>query len=576
MSGAERSERWRSDPRWRRAAALGSVWAASEITLGSFLHNLRFPFRGHALTAIAVLLLSGAHRRWGGRGVVARAGLVAAIMKSASPSAVLLGPMVAIGMEGLSFELGLLIGRGGLAGCLLGGALAMSWTFVHLLLSLLLVYGSNLAAAYEQLVVIVSRTTGSVPLGAAGPLVAVALLNASVGIVAALSGWHVGGRGDATAAAPPLTASSAPRPSRGPGRVTPRLPLLVALLAAVPRGLVAISRAPLAAACAGTAALLAGAVLRYGEALRRLLRPGFWVGLLAIAGGAALVLNSSSGASQAAALDIAARMTARAMFVSACFAAIGVELSHAGLRAWLGGHGGGALLGAADAAFATLPEVVAAAPAARDLLKRPAAALASMLPRLDALLEEVARPPRRPPTVIVTGERGSGKTTLATAAVESLRASGLTVGGILAPGVVRDGKRYSFDVVNVRTGRSVPLGCREAAAGWIEEQCFWVSPEGLALGREALSPEGADVMVLDEVGPWELAGSGWSAELDALARGDVPLLLVVRRQCLAAVVERWHLDGAAVFAVGEADAARVAGALSAAAPGPNPEARRLP
>ena len=44
------------DPLWQRAAVLGSLWAASEIVLGSFLHNLRVPFSGHSLTAIAIVI----------------------------------------------------------------------------------------------------------------------------------------------------------------------------------------------------------------------------------------------------------------------------------------------------------------------------------------------------------------------------------------------------------------------------------------------------------------------------------------------------------------------------------------
>jgi nucleoside-triphosphatase THEP1 len=258
-------------------------------------------------------------------------------------------------------------------------------------------------------------------------------------------------------------------------------------------------------------------------------------------------------------------MTLRAMFVTACFAAIGVELSHPALRAWLWGHGGGSLLGAADAAFATLPEVIASLPTARDLVSHPAEALASMLPRLDALIEGLARPPRCAPTVIVTGGRGTGKTTLAAATVERLRASGLKVGGILAPGTFRDGKRFSFDVVDIASGASRILACRERREGWTDEGSFWVAPDGLTLGRAALSAEGADVMVVDEVGPWELRGSGWSAELDALAQGDVPLLLTVRRECVAAVVSRWRLDAAEVFVVGEAQPERITEALSAAA-----------
>jgi nucleoside-triphosphatase THEP1 len=564
MSGLRRADRWRSDPRWLRAAALGGVWAALEIVVGSFLHNLTVPFRGQVLTAMAVLLVSGAQRRWGQRGVVARAGLVAAIMKSASPSAVLLGPMLAIGMEGLGFELGLAIGRGGLAGCVIGGALAMTWTVLHPLLTMLLNYGMGLVEAYRQLVVLAAEQLGPLPLGAAGPLAAVALLSVCAGIAAAVAGWRVGGGADVpTVMAAGSWAPPAP-PLRSAVEVRASLPLLVLLLAALPLGLVALSRVPLAVAGASLAVLLAGAGVRYRTALRRLLRPGFWIGVLMIAGTAALVLRSRSGAAPSAALAIAVLMTLRAMFVTACFAAIGVELSHPGLRAWLGRHRGGALLGAVEAAFATLPRVVASVPAARDLVRRPVAALASVLPTLDALVGELARPRRRAPVVVVTGERGAGKTTLAAAAVERLHASGLRVGGVLAPGTYRDGKRFSIDVVAIPTGARLPLARRETTSGWVDERSFWVNPVALALGREALSIDDADVVVVDEVGPWELRGSGWSGDLDALVQRDVSLLLVVRRECLPAVLSRWRLEATVVFDVEETQPERIAAAISGA------------
>ncbi|MGD1147718.1 MAG: nucleoside-triphosphatase [Thermoanaerobaculaceae bacterium] len=567
MSGRPGARQWRSDPRWLRAAALGSVWAASEIILGSFLHNLKVPFRGHALTAIAVLLVSGAQRRWGQRGVVARAGLVAAIMKSASPSAVLLGPMLAISMEGFAFELGLGLGRGGLLGCLIGGVLAMSWTLLHMLLSLLLSYGANLIEVYRQLVALAAQQLGPLPFGAVGPLAALAMLNMTVGAAAALTGWRVGGRastqdldGGAAALAPVPV-----RLSRPAVRVTPRLFFLVLTLAALPIGLVALSRASLATACIGMAVVLAGAGLRYRAALRRLARPGFWVGVIMIAATAALVGRLGSGAPLPAALTVAAMMTLRAVFVAACFAAIDVELAHPGLRASLERHGAGALLGAAEAAFATLPEIIASVPSGRDLVRRPAAALASILPRLDALVDGFTRDAAQSRVVILTGERGSGKTTLAAEAVERLRSAGLKVGGILAPGTLRDGTRFSFDILDLSTGESLPFGCREPRPGWLEEKCFWVSQDGLALGRVALARSEVDVLVVDEVGPWELAGSGWSRDLETLVGRDVPLLLVVRHACLAAVVSRWCLSAAEVFEVSEAGPDRIAEPLLAAA-----------
>jgi len=347
--------------------------------------------------------------------------------------------MVAISMEGLSFELGLAVGRGSLVGCAIGGALAMSWTFVQLLINLLIQYGANLAEAYRQLVAIVAERAGSVPLGAAGPLAAFALLNASVGAVAALAGWRLGARGEVLARAGVAARAAAAPSVRASGRVTPRLPLLPALLAALPLGLVAISRAPLWASGVGTAAFLTAAGLRYRGTFRRLLRPGFWASLLVITVGSALLLRSASGTPPSPRWGSRFAMMLRALFVTTCFAAIGVELSHPAVRAWLGNHGGAALFGAVEAAFATLPEVVASVPTARDLVRRPGAALAVMLARLDTLVEGPALAPGRPAVVVLTGERGAGKTTLAAAVVERLRASGLRVGGVLAPGDFRTG-----------------------------------------------------------------------------------------------------------------------------------------
>jgi nucleoside-triphosphatase THEP1 len=556
---------WRSDPRWLHAAALGSLWATSEIVLGSFLHNLKVPFRGHALTAIAVLLLSGAQRRWGGRGVVSRAGLVAAVMKSASPSAVLLGPMLAISMEGFAFEAGLAIGRGGLLGCVIGGVLAMSWTFLHLLLSLLLSYGTNLVEVYRQLVGSAAQQLGPIPFGVVGPIAALALVNMAVGVAAAATGWRAGGHHAAAATA--QEGSQLPlRLARPAPPTTPSLPVLVFLLAALPLGLTALSRVSLPVAAAGMAVFLTASVLRYRAALRRLLRPGFWIGVLTITLTATLVMRFGSGAAMPAALAIGAAMTLRAMFVAACFAAIDVELAHSGLRAWLGHHGAGALLGATEAAFATLPEVIASVPSARELVRHPGAAAASMLPRLDTLVEQLAAAPRTAPVVVVSGERGAGKTALAAAVVELLRTSGRRVGGVLAPGTWRDGARFSFDVVDLATGARRPLACREPRDGWRAEGSFWVNPAGTALGRTALATDRADVVVVDEVGPWELRGAGWSSELERLRAGVAPLLLVVRRNCLDAVVARWSLASAAVFDAANASPPQVAAALQTPEP----------
>src|SRR5271169_5599624 len=94
---------------WRKAAVLGSLWACFEITLGSFLHNAQFPLSGHILTGIGIALLVAGRRLWPEKGLLWRAGLICAAMKSISPSAFILSPMIAISIEGFLLETGVLV-----------------------------------------------------------------------------------------------------------------------------------------------------------------------------------------------------------------------------------------------------------------------------------------------------------------------------------------------------------------------------------------------------------------------------------------------------------------------------------
>ena len=382
------------DPRWHQAAILGSLWAAAEIVLGSFLHNLGVPLSGHIMTAIGVMLLVAGHRRWGQRGLIWRAGLIAAAMKSASPSAVLLGPMLAIAIEGFAMELATRLLPRRLAGYMLGGALAMSWTLTHRLLSWLLAYGGNLVTVYERLVAFAERQLGPVPLGAWGPIAALAAVNLAAGCAAAAAGWSI-------AAAPPLEQDEpAPAPSARPGGAprpparAPSLPALAAVLVALPLGMFALGRVPLAAAAAIVLGVALAAWARYPGALRRLRRPSFWLGLaiLTVLAGALFLAERAPGQAPLAGFQIGLTMSLRAVFIALGFAAVGAELANPRIRDWMASRGAAAYLAALETAFAALPEAIAALPPARVLLRQPRRAIGSLLPHLERRLGDARRP----------------------------------------------------------------------------------------------------------------------------------------------------------------------------------------
>ena len=555
---------------WQRAAVLGSLWAASEIVLGSFLHNLGVPFSGHILTAIAVALLVGGHRIWPQTGLIVRAGLIAAVMKSASPSAVLLGPMVAIAMEGLAMEAGVRLARGRLGGYLVGGALAMSWTLFHKLGGFLLTYGGDAIRVYVDLVAWAERQVGPVPLGPWGPLAVLAALNLAVGAAAAGVGLRLAGRAGTVGPAPWLGAElSTWRRRMDPGSAGTFAPSLAALagwIVALGLGLFAFTRVGLLskAALAGLAVL--AAALRSRRALRRLGRPGFWFSLLLVtlvAGAVFGGLSTRPGTDWLGGLAAGLGMSLHAVFVTTCFAALSGELTHPWVRSRFDRIGGGQLPRAVQAAFATLPMVIAALPPGRELLRRPATALAGLLPRLDAWLAGLDSGGRV--VGVVTGERGEGKTTFAGELVSSLRARGLRVAGLLAPGEIRNGVRWSIDLVDLGTGQRWPLATRDHASPWPALGSFRVDPEALERGSAALAAaaaSGADLVVVDEVGPWELAGQGWASALASLRREAVPLVLVVRRKFVGEVLERVALDGATVWNVESASVDEVAATIA--------------
>ncbi|MDD5210766.1 MAG: hypothetical protein PHV36_15370, partial [Elusimicrobiales bacterium] len=176
-----------NNPLWRKAAVLGSLWAASEIVLGSFLHNARIPFSGRLLTGIGIAILVAGHRLWPEKGLLWRTGLVCAAMKSVSPSAVLLSPMIAIFTEGLLAELAVRLLGANAAGYLLGGGLIMSWGLVHKIGKMLLIYGPGSVALYAKGLEKIRELLGS-PGGVWGPVMALIGLYFLAGLAAALVG----------------------------------------------------------------------------------------------------------------------------------------------------------------------------------------------------------------------------------------------------------------------------------------------------------------------------------------------------------------------------------------------------
>jgi hypothetical protein len=191
---------------WLRAALLGSVWASIEIVLGSFLHNIRFPITGTILAAIGTVLLVAGSTFWKETGLLWRTGLICALMKSISPSALIFGPMIGILVEAVLLEGAVRLFGRTLPAYLLGGALATLMPILQQIVGILFTYGFDVARLYIALYEFAAK---SLHIHSFGPLDLLLLLlgmNIVLGAVAGALGRIVG---RLALEQPPLAASAA-------------------------------------------------------------------------------------------------------------------------------------------------------------------------------------------------------------------------------------------------------------------------------------------------------------------------------------------------------------------------------
>ncbi len=150
--------------------------------------------------------------------------------------------------------------------------------------------------------------------------------------------------------------------------------------------------------------------------------------------------------------------------------------------------------------------------------------------------------PLAPSSLILwVGPKHSGKTGGATRLVPAARTAGFVAAGCLAPSVYANGSLIGFDIVNLCSGERTALARREAAPGADREFHFTI--EGLALGNKALDPlttKDADLIIIDEYGPLELAFQGWRAATDRLMASTGAVLLLVVREELADEVQQLY------------------------------------
>ena len=449
---------------------------------------------------------------------------------------------------------------------------------VQRMLTALIAFGPDVVRLYVEAYNFASRSLGVTRFG---PFDLIATLIAAewvVGVTAAALGLSIARRAAGMPAGAPLpggaigVASGAPIVAEGSWSIG-RLGLVSAGLLA---GMAVLSFAPLWIGALYVAACAAFVLKTYPRASARVRRLSLWIELAGVMLLAGLLLGGvrHGAAGIAEGLHAGLAMVLRAVLVLFGFTAVSVELRNPVILSWVERRRMRGLSDALGIAFGALPAFTAAFARPDATWRRPVAMAATLVAQANALAESQSGTGRRR-SYILSGDTGSGKTTRAAEVVEQLRARGLRVGGILAPGLLENGRRTGFDVLNLASGESATLA-RDSAGGSASHaqwSRFAFSPEGLALGNRALGPDagGADVVLVDEVGPFELAGGGWAPALDGLVgKREGPVLVVVRASIVDAVKRRWGSADTVVWDAAATSADEIVEVITKAQEHPSP------
>ncbi len=371
---------------WLKAAVAGGLWASFEIIVGSLLHNLHIPFSGTILATFSIILMISFLQVWNETGLIWRAGLICGLMKSLSPSAVILGPMTGIMMEALFMDLIIyLIGRN-MIGYILAGIAALLSTILHKLASLFILYGNDLVNIYVNLFRFLQKQLGLEEGNPKDLILGIIALYILVGAAAALAGFFLG-RGalrthrEVSSIAKPTDPFASAWQDADPNQAF-RFLLLLLHVIMIPALLLLINHFGLQLQSLIPAGLyLVFLLFYYKRIIHRLKKPFFWSQLVLMTLLAGIFWHPPEGTDFRLenGFLVGLEMSLRAVLIVSAFSGLSVEIRNPRVTKYLLGIGFGRAYAALSLAFNSLPVMLERSATLSSFLRRPFQAFSNML-----------------------------------------------------------------------------------------------------------------------------------------------------------------------------------------------------
>lgn len=553
--------------KWIKASVLGTIWASSEIVLGSFLHNLRIPFSGNILTAIGIVILISASYKWEERGLFWRAGVICALLKTMSPSAVIFGPMVAIFSEAVLLEVSTrLLGRT-IPGFIAGAALAMSWNLFQRIFNFIIYYGQNIVEVYTNIMQYAERQLGLRFDAVWLPLIVLLVIYALFGVFSALIGIRTGRKIQQNGIPDSLIKGNK---YRTPVKTKKRdfnysMYWLVLNLFMVTGTLILIERINFFIWILLVTGITITWALRYKRALRQLIKPGLWIFFIVITMLTAFVFSRIQSDSKTLfdAVLIGIEMNLRAIILIMGFTVLGTELYNPKIRNYLARSYFKQLPLALELSIESLPMIIANTPDFKTIIKNPFLFIQQIMYFADNRLNEIkSKSALRIKVFVVTGGVETGKTSCLKKLILNLKEKNISVSGFYSQRRMSNSETTGYDIIDVSTGLKTRFLRIEGIQSQEKIGKYFIYNEGIKAAENALIHRNSSLVVLDEIGKLELKGKGFTHLLqNCLSEKTGPLLLSVREEILNELIEEFDLKPIEILNVTKTGCEQITGKI---------------
>lgn len=545
----------RLNEKWIKASIIGTIWAASEIVLGSFLHNLRIPFSSNFLTGIGIIIMISTSHKWSERGLFWRSGLICALMKTMSPSGVIFGPMVAIFSQSVMLELFTGVFGRNVIGYLAGAVFAMTWNLFHKILNLIIYYGFNITNIYTDLLKYAEKQLNTDFDLVWSPIIALAVIYASLGVIAGVTGMIVGRR---LVREPAEYRQSNVWQHRneivsGVQLFNYSVTWLSVNFVLIITAFILLNYTAWPVWSIAIAAIVTVWIVRYKRALKQLRKPRLWISFILITMAASFVIGKIQSGDWMRGLETGIKMNFRATIVILGFSVLGTELNNQRVKDFFARTAFRQLPFAMEMSIKSLPMMISSVPDIKVILRDPVSVIYSLTSQIEQRLTEVKKELSKH-IYIITGDIGEGKTTQTRKLVELLRAGKADVKGIYTPRIMTGNQTTGYDLIDIESGSRVPFLRADNNSETRKIGRYCIIPAAVQTGLESLTGAmtgNPDVIVVDEIGKMELSNECWYEKIDGLLKVPAILVFAVRDSFVSDIVKKWEMKEYSVLTVSE-------------------------